>query len=115
MNKLYHIFKVYDYKGGELSYDTNCTLEEAFGSLYGETCLEDWTDEELKLPLKEALELLEDRFENENYAGDSGCSTAQIFVTTEGSYKLEYFDPTTKEELIWLEEAIKLELEYRNK
>lgn len=90
MESKYHVFKVYDYKGGELSSYINLTLGEAIDAVY-EYWLEDvdfldFTDgEHRELTDREILILLDNYYDERynTYAGYSGCSYPEVFVTTE--------------------------------
>lgn len=94
MNKLYHIFKVYDYKGGELSYITNLTLPELASELAEGTCDEMYYDAKLQEYNREdineivTMELLE----GDTYAGGDGM-VVELFETADnGGIKTANYD-----------------------
>ena len=75
--RIFSIFRVYDYKGGELSYDTNITLASVIGEVVesGLICHEDLDSwEDLYNIADEDLDKLcsEIKFEEAIYAGGDG-------------------------------------------
>lgn len=86
---MYHIFRVYGYKGGEQACDLNLTKSEAITSLIEAYCGEGvFVDEE---PTIESLSKLVSDAIDENssiYAGGDGV-VLSIFKTTTNSPKLK--------------------------
>lgn len=73
-----HIFKVYDYKGGELGLNLNLSEIDMIGELFGEF-EEDLTFEEL----------LQEVFQGNIYAGDS-CTDPEVYYTDEDGNLIPY-------------------------
>lgn len=106
MENKYHVFKAYNYKGGELSCRTNLTLEQAIDEVY-EYWLEDvdfldiTDDEHRELTDSEILTSLGDYYEGsyDTYAGYSGCSLPKVFITTEDG--LESYEFRDEDLISW--------------
>ena len=91
---MYHIFRVYDYKGGKQSCDLNLTKAEAITSLIEAYCVDEIIVDEIIVdeePTIESLSKLVSDAIDENsslYAGGDGV-VLSIFKTTANSLKLK--------------------------
>lgn len=69
---MYHIFKVNDYKGGELDWETNLSKQDFLEEISDQFNLEEYEDLEYEQLLKAIrIELSNPEFENK-YAGGKG-------------------------------------------
>ena len=108
--KFFHIFNVFDYKGGELRTLTNLTMDQAFYEIYNSGILEqfelsDFEDESerniFNLSDESILKLLNDVYEHEYdlYAGYTGYSYPIIYVINDNILEEYHFSNREKIDL----------------
>lgn len=113
MNK-YHVFKAFDYKGGELSCHINLTLEGAITAVYAYWLDDVDEDTFLELTGGEHRELTDDEIDSllyeyyasryDEYAGYNGCSHPEVFISTESG--LKSYDFEFKDLINWARKAL---------